>query len=280
MTATAPARILDVEKEFAQRADRPKSYRFSGVAGDANHSFGYHVDPLELPGSDYSLQTARDRAGAAAYPHDASAWDLSFGPGDMKTVTNRLLTAAKKSDPRMKAVREFCGTLDGRNTYPWDLHGNQSEGINSWDDSHLWHVHISFYRDATEAQIRLVLDVLCGKPMSIPQKVKATSSGAVKKLIAPKWPLAPGNYFGPISGPAQSHGGFYASERANVRRIQLALIAAGCVPGIKKGTAAAAAWADGRWEAPTTAAMRRWQQKKKRKVTGICAQSDWKALLA
>jgi hypothetical protein len=280
MTALAPAHILNVEKEFRARKDRPSTYRFSGVAGDAAHSFGYHVDPNELPGSDYSLQTSRDRAGARARPRQASAWDLSFGPKDMITVTNRLLAAAKAHDPRMKAVREFCGTRDGRNTYPWDLHSNSSEGINSWDDSHLWHVHISFYRDATESQVRLILDVLCGKKMTVVQKVKSTTSKAVTKLTsAPKWPLAPGNYFGPITGPAKCHGGYYASERTYIRKIQLALIAAGCVPGVKSGTAAASQWADGKWEAPTSTAVVRWKRKTKRTTTATITESDWKVLL-
>lgn len=272
MTANAPARILDVVRDFERRADRPKSYRLAGVAGDVHHSFGYHVDPAELPGSDYSVQTKRDRRGAAQHPHDASAWDLSFDAGDMVLVTRRLLRAAKAHDPRMIAVREFCGTLDGRNTYPWDLHGNQSEGINSWDSSHLWHVHVSFYRDATEAQIRLLLDVLCGKPMSAVQRGRATSGAVGGALRGPKWPLAPGNYFGPIAGPRNCHGGFYPSERGNVRRIQIALQKAGCAPKTP-------GWADGRWDAPTSVAMRRWQIKTRRRVTGVCGPSDWKALV-
>lgn len=272
MSAIAPARILNVEREFSKRPDRPQSYRFSGVAGDVRHSFGYHVDPADLSGSDYSLQTARDRRGATQHPNDASAWDLSFGPADMILVTRRLLRAAKANDPRMAAVREFCGTLDGNNTYPWDLHGNVSEGINSWDDSHLWHVHVSFYRDASEAQMRLLLDVLCGKPASIIDKGRGTSSGVVKALTGPKWPLAPGNWFGPLTGPANCHGGFFPSERGNVHRIQLALQKAGCAPKT-------AGWADGRWEQPTTDAMRRWQHKTKRRVTGRCNPSDWKALV-
>ena len=275
MSANNPPRISDATQAFEKRPDRPRSYVMAGVVGDVRHMnppMGYHVDPDELPGSDYSVQTQRDRTGADQHPHDASAWDLHFGPAEMIVVTNRLLAAARKNDPRMKAVREFCGTRDGRNTYPWDLHGNVSEGINSWDSGHLSHVHISFYRDASAKQIMAVLDVICGKPASLIDKGRGTSTGVIKKLTGPKWPLAPGHYFGPISGPSNCHGGYFPSERGNVHRIQVALQNAGCAPKVH-------GWADGRWEQPTTDAMRRWQKKHRRHATGVCGPVDWKALV-
>jgi len=124
----------------------------AGIMGDpATHTYGYHRSRnwnrlhSSQGFSDYSIRLSRDLGGDG----DAcSALDISLSPDLMKAVTNRLLHAAKAKDPRLSALREFCGTLDGRNTYPWDLPTNSSEGVNTWDSSHLSHVHLSLYRDA------------------------------------------------------------------------------------------------------------------------------------
>ncbi|WP_375502387.1 peptidoglycan-binding protein [uncultured Jatrophihabitans sp.] len=271
MTALAPAEILAANTTLKNRPDRPASYVFSGVSGDARHSFGYHVDPDELPAADYSVVTKRDRQGARVNPRSASAWDLSFHQRDMTLVTNRLLQAAKSRDPRMVGVREFCGTRNGRDTYPWDLHTNSCEGINSWDDSHLWHVHISFYRDATAKQIQAVVSVICGKNMNLPQRFKAVGSKAKRAVAKPTFVLPPGHYYGLITGPSDSHGGYFATERPAVRLIQQRLQKLGHAPNTPS-------WADGKFERPTAVAVQRWQQAKHRPVTGRVTADDWKAL--
>lgn len=115
----------------------------SGIVGDVAHSFGYHLCRNDLPADDYSVVLPLDRLGDAG---SASALDIKLGPAEMITVTNRLLTAAKAHDPRLYALREFCGTTDGLNTHPYDLSNGQEGPLNSWDSSHLWHVHFSFYR--------------------------------------------------------------------------------------------------------------------------------------
>lgn len=140
MSARAPQAIYslwnDIHKHLPQAV-------LSGIVGDVHHSFGYHLARRDLPQSDYSVQLSLDRKGASDC---ASALDVSLPPDLMKICTRRLLAAAKAEDPRLKGLREFCGTLDGRQTYPWDLSTNSSEGIDTWDDSHLWHIHLSFYR--------------------------------------------------------------------------------------------------------------------------------------
>jgi len=46
----------------------------------------------------------------------------------------------------------------------------------------------------------------------------------------PPWPLPPRHYFGLITGPAASHGGYYPADRPWVQQIQQALIRKGFVP--------------------------------------------------
>lgn len=114
---------------------------FSGIVGDAAHVYGYHLDRDTLPASDYSVQLELDRVG----PGDAaSALDISLPTDLMVTVSHRLANAALSHDPRMRAVREFAGTRDGRNVEALDI----AEWVveHGWDESHLWHVHISGYR--------------------------------------------------------------------------------------------------------------------------------------
>jgi glycoside hydrolase-like protein/putative peptidoglycan binding protein len=94
---------------------------------------------------------------------------------------------------------------------------------------------------------------------------------------APAWPLPPGNYFGPITGPAASHGGYYAYERGWVKEIQQALIRKGFVPGI---TDPDSGWADGIYEEPTCQAVVRFQHSAGFAATGDVGPREWPRLLS
>jgi hypothetical protein len=166
---TAPAAIMQLSTTLQSRKDRPGSYTFLGIVGDAAHSFGYHLSNNDLIGlgegsTDYSLQLTRDKTGARATPNYASAWDLGFSDSDMVLVTNRLLTAAVAKNPSLVGIREFCGTTDNVHTHPYDLSNAQDGPLDSWDLSHLHHVHLSFYRDVCNNYnaIKSVLDTICG----------------------------------------------------------------------------------------------------------------------
>jgi len=103
----------------------------------------------------------------------ASALDVKLPTTLMKTVTARLMAAMKAEDPRIHAVREFFGTLDGATVTGWDRHSlaNSRDGsFTSSDDSHLWHVHLSIYRKyATDAAALLpIADVMAGVAAPLP----------------------------------------------------------------------------------------------------------------
>jgi hypothetical protein len=76
-----------------------------------------------------------------------------------------------------------------------------------------------------------------------------------------EWPLPAGHYYGNINGPANCHGGYYASERDEVRNIQQWLIYKGCVPGVSSTSWSSSGWADGIWESATDAAMSEWHRR-------------------
>ena len=73
----------------------------------------------------------------------------------------------------------------------------------------------------------------------------------------PAWSLPRGHYYGLITGPAKSHGGFYSSERPAIQAIQRRLIAKGYVPGIGDWRSG---WADGLFQQPTVDAVARFQR--------------------
>lgn len=162
-----------------------------GIVGDSRHNHGYHLSRNSVTHGDYSVQLRRDRGGASDC---ASALDVTLPPALMKTCTRRLLAAAIGRDKRLGALREFCGTLDGHNTYPWDLPTNSSEGLNSWDDSHLFHIHLSFFRDSADNYTALapIAEVLAGveyrpkPPPTLLEEIVALdrNSADYKQLVA------------------------------------------------------------------------------------------------
>jgi hypothetical protein len=78
-----------------------------------------------------------------------------------------------------------------------------------------------------------------------------------------------------ISGPRESHGGYFVWERPYVKSIQSRLIKLGYVPG------AGADWADGKFQQPTKDAVAAWQHDKWEAETtqfGEVWQDDWARL--
>lgn len=159
MTEYAPAAILWLANEITG-PDGIGTAQLSGVIGDRAHTYGYHRCRDVLPGDDYSVQLSADQRGDG---EAASALDISYGPDDQKLVTRRLMDAMKARDARIHPyVREFFGTLNGSTVTGWD---GAADGYTSSDDSHLWHVHLSFYRQYATDQTCMagIRDVILGR---------------------------------------------------------------------------------------------------------------------
>jgi hypothetical protein len=162
------------------------SASLSGIIGDSSHTYGYHRCRNVLPGNDYSVVLAKDKLGDG---WAAAALDISYSDSDMKLVTGRLMKAMKARDPRISPyVREFFGTLNGTTVTGWDSHSN---GYTSSDDSHLWHVHFSFYREYVNNQTIMagIRDVNLGHKgdddMPIRTSVGITRAG--QKITPDRW---------------------------------------------------------------------------------------------
>jgi len=243
------------------------SAEMSGIVGDTAHTYGYHRCRHVVSGGDYSRQHSLDQQGDG---WAASALDVKLPPDQMRAVTARLIGAAKAGDPRLRALREFGATTDGVRTHGFDL-SNGRESFGEWDDSHLWHVHLSVYRAYANdaAALSPIAGVMVGgpatKPSPVPTPTAADPAG---------WPLPPGHYFGLITGPDECHGGVSAAERAWVQRIQQRLQVLGYAPKTP-------GWADGTFEGPTKDAVAAWQRAKYAQQTsryGEIWSDDWARL--
>ena len=90
----------------------------------------------------------------------------------------------------------------------------------------------------------------------------------------PAWPLSRDHYFGLITGPNESHGGYYENERQWIKLIQQALQRKGFAPNYP-------GWADGVYEQPTKDAVAAWQRSAMPGTTrfGEVWWDDWAELL-
>ncbi len=137
-----------------------------------------------------------------------------------------------------------------------------------------WGGHPGCPGDQRKAQRYTIL--VAAKAILQPAPAPAPKSQPAQPIHpkAPPWPLPANHYFGLITGPAASHGGYYVSERPFIVQIQRRLQAMGYAPRTP-------GWADGIYEQPTQNAVTRWQHAKWAKYTsryGEVWSDDWQRL--
>lgn len=124
-----------------------------GIVGDAAHrerAVSYHLGRLDLRDGAYSAVTARDRAGLSAA---ASAIDLGKLNGTftgLRSFSGWLVDECRRNAPGTIDIREVIYTADGQTVLRYDRERGyaSSPRPNEADASHLWHTHISYYRDS------------------------------------------------------------------------------------------------------------------------------------
>lgn len=143
----APADLLAVRKYVLAATGLPADA--VGIVGDDDHPDGYHVGNSALVkvgklSSDYSKrESPLDRPGTDA----ASALDIGDfvkGKVTLRSVSLGLVDACRRGDPRAADIREVIYTPDGSIVRRFDRLGIRTTG----DSSHLFHTHISFFRDS------------------------------------------------------------------------------------------------------------------------------------
>lgn len=151
------------------RALEPKESELGGILADKR---GYHNtrDRLLREGhtSDYSIQTDKDKKGPGS---EGSAIDWTFRnaqAGNFSTInkySKRLYAAGVNDDPRAKTyLREFFGNTDiDRTVEGWSYFHDAP--ATSADNTHLWHIHLSIYRQYINdtAAMQAIIDICAGK---------------------------------------------------------------------------------------------------------------------
>lgn len=142
----APSVITDAEwRYWCTVGDQVPGITLSGIYANKPH---YHntvkANQKNWPSS-YSVRYSLDTQQGP--PDKARAIDLSLNDAEMKKRTGYLRDAALNADPRMRGLREFYGTLDGKTVYglAQDTDTAQHWRQVSSDSTHLWHIHQSFW---------------------------------------------------------------------------------------------------------------------------------------
>ena len=128
-----------------------------GIVGDSAHAgrASYHNgrDRIVRYGrlyTDYSCQNVRDRSGLtdAASAIDLGKLDANYGK--LRAFSRWLVKRCQSGAVGTDDIREIIYTPDGKTVYRWDRERGFASAprAGEGDSSHLWHTHISFYRDS------------------------------------------------------------------------------------------------------------------------------------
>lgn len=174
-------------------------YRVSAVAlgskGDNNHLNGYHRSAAWVLNSAYSTnrtysvtETPGNRK--PGDPNWLCAVDATLPSADLIAACQRLDAAVRAG--RLEKVTEWYGNDDGDNRV--DGYNNVANVVASSDDSHLWHLHMSFDRGRANENHDDVFAILTGTEQQgdddMPKMFRVTN-GAKAGLIGisngPTW---------------------------------------------------------------------------------------------
>jgi hypothetical protein len=126
-----------------------------GIVGDTRHvtkGTSYHLGKSQLADGAYSAKLPRDVEGLT---DAASAIDLGKLDGSLtglQKFSTWLVNQCKANAPGTNDIREVIWSPDGKVVRRWDDVSrtiyNGGDGTGQGDNTHLYHTHISFYRDA------------------------------------------------------------------------------------------------------------------------------------
>lgn len=146
-------------------ARRSDAATFAGIVGDTRHRLegGYHISREDQSSANYSVaRFGDDRLGPSNL---AAAVDMTMDTAAMRLVTGRLVTAWRRSDPRLDHVRALNGTLDGINAIRCDAANPDPNTLNTSSSDHCWHIHMELFRRWADDMntMRDVLSVITGE---------------------------------------------------------------------------------------------------------------------
>ncbi|GHJ13742.1 MULTISPECIES: hypothetical protein [unclassified Micromonospora] len=141
---------LNVDKNVVRDQDLEPAE--VGIVGDPSHRGGYHCGSDRVVTNDYSVvESTRDRSGLTLYASALDVGTFSVRSGGathtLRTFSTWLVAQCAANAADTRDIREVIYSADGRTVRRWDRLGRRTSG----DSSHLYHTHISFFRDSTRA---------------------------------------------------------------------------------------------------------------------------------
>ena len=159
----APANLLAVRTLLLTHLNvDPKTVRTAdlepaevGVVGDTAHQKqgdSYHLGKPEQRSTGYSVsESPRDKAGLTDLAAGLDIGDFAVTVGGKRhtlaTFSLWCVAECKANAADTRDIREIIYSPDGKTVKRFDRLGKRSSG----DDSHRWHTHFSFFRDAIKA---------------------------------------------------------------------------------------------------------------------------------
>ena len=123
---------------------------FGGSVPDlaTEQTYSYHRSWLDSPhDGGYSVHYWTDKHPVRSARGHAAALDVTLhDPKLMIKYTGRLhhFALAHPNTAYTFGLAEFAGTVDGQTVFAWDTRAKAR--TYGWDDSHLWHIHLSLTR--------------------------------------------------------------------------------------------------------------------------------------
>ncbi len=131
-----------------------------GIKGDTGHDYGRHRSHRWLIGhggfADYSIQDVRDQSPDRDV---LAALDISLPLALLAEACTALL-AASLTGTLPPQVAEWFGTVDGVTVVGWDAINNEPA---TSDSSHLYHLHLGFFRSRVHLDHTAVLHLILGQ---------------------------------------------------------------------------------------------------------------------
>lgn len=174
-----------------------------GGKGDNKHLSGYHrsrrwiVTSVYCTNRTYSTVQAGDKGGNENW---LAALDATIPAQKLYDACRRLDSAVRAG--RLPQVSQWFGSFDGKTVVGWS-YGRPSTS----DSSHLWHLHISFYRSLADANHTELYEILTGTDEGddVTLIAQAGQSGANVKRAQDKHrqvdPTLPASYADSQYGP-------------------------------------------------------------------------------
>jgi hypothetical protein len=126
-----------------------------GIVGDTGHvatGVSYHLGKSQLAPGAYSATLPRDKAGLSEAASACDLGKLSGSLGGLQKFSVWLVAQVRANPQAYRDVREVIYSPDGKVVRRWDNELKAlrvgGDGTGQGDNTHLFHTHISFYRDS------------------------------------------------------------------------------------------------------------------------------------